>query len=184
MTPPGLNRGDGEGTELVSPDFATIYSDARAAMMNDMTGQDIDHHLVIAAFAAGRQAQHAWNARSLPQAGEGVERLVREAYEEGVEDGVDWCREASTEDPFPQWIDSVARVNVLTASLPPAGRAEGPTDAMIEAGCEAMQKIHVAMRDRNLSDEPESMDDFDEGDVCRAVYVAMTRTALTGKVHP
>jgi hypothetical protein len=48
-----------------------------------------------------------------------------------------------------------------------------PTEAMIEAGCEAMAKVHSAMRDRNLSDEPECMDDFDEGDVCREIYLAM-----------
>jgi hypothetical protein len=53
------------------------------------------------------------------------------------------------------------------------GAVELPTDEMIEAGCEAMAKVHAVMRDRNLSDEPESMDDFDEGDVCRAVWLAM-----------
>ncbi len=49
------------------------------------------------------------------------------------------------------------------------------TDAMIEAGIEARDKIHAAMRDRNLSDEPEDMPDYDEGDVMRAIYAAMTR---------
>jgi hypothetical protein len=43
-----------------------------------------------------------------------------------------------------------------------------PTEAMIEAGCEAMAKVHSAMRDRNLSDEPECMDDFDEGDAAKS----------------
>jgi hypothetical protein len=60
---------------------------------------------------------------------------------------------------------------------PLTGGVTEVTDAMIEAGCEAMSKVHAAMRDRNLSDEPETMDDFDEGDVCRAIYLAMSNVS-------
>ena len=40
-----------------------------------------------------------------------VERLVREAYEEGVEDGVGW-HAAPMGDPRPQWLDSDSRAAI------------------------------------------------------------------------
>jgi hypothetical protein len=41
-----------------------------------------------------------------------MEALVRNAYEEGVEDGMEWGIDPSGE-PKPGWIDSVARVELL-----------------------------------------------------------------------
>ena len=41
-----------------------------------------------------------------------IEKLVREAYEEGVEDGIGWHAYPES-GPQPQWIDSVARVELL-----------------------------------------------------------------------
>lgn len=81
------------------------------------------------------------------------------------------------------WRDFEGEARAAIAAIHSAGGVEEPTDAMIEAGCDAMHKIHAAMRDRELSDEPENMDDFDEGDVCQAIYLAMHRAALesTGK---
>lgn len=46
---------------------------------------------------------------------ERMERMVRDAYEEGVEDGIEWV--GGDGEPQPQWIDSVARVELFRAAL-------------------------------------------------------------------
>ena len=51
--------------------------------------------------------------------------------------------------------------------------AEGVTPEQIEAGIDAQERIIQAMRDREESGHPEDMPDYDEGDVCRAIYLAM-----------
>jgi hypothetical protein len=52
-----------------------------------------------------------------------VELLVRSAYEEGVEDGIEWGT-ATSDDPCPQWIDSVARVELLKSTRPDEDKVE------------------------------------------------------------
>ena len=45
---------------------------------------------------------------------ERLEAIAEQAYEEGVEDGIDWQIDSCGE-PRPQWIDTHARIAVLTA---------------------------------------------------------------------
>jgi hypothetical protein len=86
-----------ERVARVSPDYARIYADARSQMMNDMTGQDFDHHLALVAFAAGRQAQDALtrtdnDVSGLVEALEPFARTWEEAQAYADFDGED-CRE-------------------------------------------------------------------------------------------
>jgi hypothetical protein len=53
-----------------------------------------------------------------------IEKLVRDAYEEGVEDGVEWQQEGRP-GIQPMWIDSVARVEVLKSRPPIPGTGQG-----------------------------------------------------------
>lgn len=48
-----------------------------------------------------------------------------------------------------------------------------PTEAMIEAGIVAWTAKVIAMEDRERSATPENMPDYDEGDICAAIYLAM-----------
>jgi hypothetical protein len=56
------------------------------------------------------------------------------------------------------------------------------TDAMIEAGIAASDKLTDAMRAREQSDNPEDMPDYDEGDLMRAIYLAMHSLSASGDV--
>jgi hypothetical protein len=54
-----------------------------------------------------------------------------------------------------------------------AKQDETVTEAMIEAGCAALHKMSDDMLARERSKTPEDMPDYDEGDLCRAIYTAM-----------
>jgi hypothetical protein len=49
------------------------------------------------------------------------------------------------------------------------------TEAMIEAGIDACQRLRDDMEARERSAHPEDMPDYDEGDVMRAIFLAMLR---------
>lgn len=52
-------------------------------------------------------------------------------------------------------------------------RLRTPSDNVIWAGIEARDKCEQAMRDREKSDNPENMPDYDEGDVAKFMLQAM-----------
>lgn len=57
-----------------------------------------------------------------------------------------------------------------------------PTDAMIEAGCQAAHELRMAMIECTPAGyDPEDMPDYDEGDIACAIYLAMRRAALNAK---
>jgi dsDNA-binding SOS-regulon protein len=96
---------------------------ARAICGRDLERHDCERACLAAGRCVGnlsecvigdaRAAIAAYEATRTPEAAQ-VEMLVRNAYEEGVEDGIGWhCYPESG--PQPQWIDSVARVELLTA---------------------------------------------------------------------
>lgn len=61
----------------------------------------------------------------------------------------------------------------LTCEQPDQSKEQAVSDAMIEAGLKAWDRMNAAMVARNASDNPEDMPDHDEGDIVRDIYLAM-----------